>query len=90
MRKVICIHQGAWPTYDFEGRPIEDTGPNPSYLETVTVIGTMNICNTPCYKLAEYDRDIEGDLIYYEQKYFAIPADITELTEILEQQPEHA
>lgn len=86
--EVICIHKGPWPSFDFTGMPIDDVGPNPSYMESVTVVGWRKICNQPCYRLSEYLFGDDGSEIWYETKYFAIPSDISELTEIIQQQPE--
>jgi hypothetical protein len=91
MNKVVCIHKGPWPTYDFNGDLLgNEVAPNPKYLEEVTTIDSMTICGQPCYRLSEYMCDFEGYDLWFEQKYFAVMADISELVEILEHQPETA
>ncbi len=79
-QKVVCVIKGKPWHYGF----------GPEYNEVVTV---LRACECGCLdgvKFVEYLTPKPGEEIAYMDCDFEPLIDITELTEILEQQPEHA
>lgn len=85
-QKVVCVHKGDWKSI-VSGRTMNDS--KPEYNEIVTVKEYKSIAFTTGIQLTEYPT-IHGEVQIFQEKWFEPLMDITELTEILEQQPEHA
>lgn len=86
MKEMICIHQGPWICV--KGRSLgEHFNNGPKYLEMCLV--SDNTKYPYCYVVSGYE-SITGGPCYFNKKWFVDALDISELTEILEQKPEHS
>jgi hypothetical protein len=88
MREMICIHQGVWIQLHGPRKGEAHGFFGPKYGEIVTVSQCPNFKDS--FRVHEYPLDPDGNVTSFSKRWFAVAADISELTEILEAKPELA
>jgi hypothetical protein len=86
-QKVVCIHKGDWRGLIYGSI---DNGFKPKFNEEVTIHGYGKLNGLTGVSLIEYPINSYGSPQMFLEKWFVPLMDISELTEILNHEPEHA